>query len=286
MRHYRRRIRNTLGQLIGVQGDLQICWTPEIPVIYVSNPKSGCSTFKHSLKAAQAEAYRRSSRAFKHADDPHVGDDCLRRDWLPPLACRQRYVISCVRNPFTRALSGFLDKVNRGDAVRLPEFRYRHLDAFEAYLGALARREPRDTNSHFRAQHFNLDVPRITYDAIFYLENLAPLTRFLSQICPDFKLETRAPHARGANAKLRQHYTGKTVDLVREIFARDFELFGYSDDLDETDAAPAKMIAAGELVPDEAREAKDLPPPCRAAMRGTAFERALRYRRLIDLRLI
>jgi len=286
MRHYRHWVRNALGQLAGVQGDLQIWWTPEIPVIYVSNPKSGCSTIKDSLKAAQAEAYHRSNFHFQRADDAHIGDDCLKNDGLSPRACRQRYVISCVRNPFTRALSGFLDKVNHPDAPLWREFGYRRFDDFETYLRALAKLEPRDTNSHFRAQHINLDCPRIVYDAIFFLENLPPLARYLSQICPDFKLKTRAPHARGANAKLRQHYTGQTIELVREIFARDFELFGYSDSLDETDAAPGKMIAAGELVPDGAEEAQDLPPPWRSAAPGTAFERALRYRRLIDMRLI
>ena len=44
---------------MGVQGDLQIWWTPELPIIYVSNPKSGCSTIKNSLKQAQAAYYLR-----------------------------------------------------------------------------------------------------------------------------------------------------------------------------------------------------------------------------------
>ena len=77
MRHYRRWVRNAVGQLVGVQGDLQIWWAPEIPIVYLSNPKSGCSTIKHSLKAAQADVYHRSGRDFERTDDPHIGDDCL-----------------------------------------------------------------------------------------------------------------------------------------------------------------------------------------------------------------
>jgi hypothetical protein len=48
----RRWMRNLVSDLFGVQGDMNILWTPHIPVIYVNNPKSGCSTIKHSLKEA------------------------------------------------------------------------------------------------------------------------------------------------------------------------------------------------------------------------------------------
>jgi hypothetical protein len=284
MRHHRRWIRNALGEWAGVQADLQIWWTPEIPIVYISNPKCGCSTIKHSLRSAQAAAYRRIGRNFERIDDPHRNDDCLRKDWLSPRECRQRYIISCVRNPFTRALSGFLDKVNRPDTALLREFEYRRLDSFEAYLEVLSKLNLRDTNGHFRPQHINLDYPRIAYDSIFFLENLEPLTRFLSCVSPGFQLERNAPHASGANAKLRAYYTDTAVAMVREIFARDFELFGYSDNLEDAETAPGEMITADGLITQEAAMPKPREP--RHARSGMAFERALRYRRLIDMHLI
>jgi hypothetical protein len=237
------------------------------------------------LKAAQADAYRRSGRDFERTDDPHIGDDCLRKDWLPPRACRERYVISCVRNPFTRALSGFLDKVTHPTTPVLREFGYRRIDDFETYLRVIAKLEARDMNGHFRAQHINLDYPRIAYDAIFYLENLAPLKRLLSQVCPGFELERNAPHARGANSKLSEYYTDEAIELVRENFARDFELFGYSNSLDDVAEAPGEMITADGLANRKAALPELPSEPCHASP-GMAFERALRYRRLIDLRLI
>jgi Sulfotransferase family len=284
MRHYRRVIRNALGQWVGVQGDLQIWWTPEIPVVYISNPKSGCSTIKHSLRAAQAGAYQCTGRAFERTEDPHCGDDCLRKDGLPPRACRSRYVISCVRNPFTRALSGFLDKVSHPETPLLREFGYRRLDDFETYLQSLTKLNHRDANGHFRPQHINLDYPRIAYDAIFFLENLAPLTRFLSRVSHGFRLERNAPHARGATAKLRTYYTDAAVAMVREIFARDFQLFGYSDKLADAEDAPGEMIVAGGVVADDAAVPRPRIP--RHATPGMAFERALHYRRLTEFRLI
>jgi hypothetical protein len=285
IRHARRRLRNFLARLVGVQADLQIWWTPDFPVVYISNPKCGCSTVKHSLKAAQAQVYARSGRTFVRAEDPHIKDDCLRLSWLAPRACRQRYLISTVRNPFTRALSGFLDKVGRPGTVLLPEFGYRRVDDFESYLQALARCDPINTNSHFRPQHVNLDYPRVGYDGIFFLENLSALPHYLSTICPEFQLETFAPHSRGARSKLAEHYTDRAVDLVRDIFAKDFELFGYSRDLEDADAAPGEMIASGWLQPARA-ETLGWPPRPQHATPGTPFEKTLRYRRLVDMHLI
>jgi Sulfotransferase family len=285
MRNNRRRVRNFVGELIGVQGDLQIWWTPQLPIVYIANPKSGCTTVKHSLKLAEASRFERTGEDYTRVDCPHTPDDCLRRDFLAPKACRERYVISCVRNPFSRALSGFLDKVTRPGTRLHPEMGHRHLDSFEEYLEALMQGNPRDTNPHFRAQHYNLDYPRIDYDAIFFLEDLSPLSEYIAHIAPEFSVERRSRHARGARDKLAKYYTDKSVDMVRELFARDFELFGYSDALEDAGAAPAAMIVDERLVPAPASK-QPVPAGPRHARPGTVFETTLRYRRLVDLRII
>lgn len=270
--------------MVGVQGDMQICWTPDLPVVYITNQKSGCSTIKQSLKKAQATAFERSGMAF-NPFDPHVADDCLRREGLTPAACRERYVISCVRNPFTRALSGYLDKVNRRGAMQFPELKGQKVDSFEDYLTILTRYAPAYMNPHFRPQHINLDHPRIKYDAIFFLENLGALSRYLVRIYPDFELATHAPHSRRAADKLHKHYTDKAVDLVRSFFAQDFALFGYSDDIETAGKAPGEMIVADALQIVEADPSEDLSPPHHATP-GLGFEATLRYRRLVDMGLL
>ena len=60
MRTARRWLRNGVAKTLKVNGNLQLWWTPELPIIYVSNPKAGCSTIKNSLKQAQADDYVRS----------------------------------------------------------------------------------------------------------------------------------------------------------------------------------------------------------------------------------
>lgn len=282
IRDVRRRIRVVVGHLVGIQGDLQVWWTPELPFVYVANPKAGTSSIQHSLKQAQANAYGRARGNYARSLDPHVADDCLRHDGMLPHGRCGRFLISCVRNPFTRALSAYLDKVAAPDARPYLELRNKRVRSFEDHLRALKDCNPKLLNPHFRAQHYNLDYARIAYDAVFYLENAAAIERFISQITHAFKMQRYAPHSRAADEKLVAHYNERALDLVRDLYAKDFARFGYSQALDDARAAPGEMIADGRIVP---RGTEFAPRPPRQSL-SSALRNALHFRRLVDWRLL
>ncbi|MES1179917.1 MAG: sulfotransferase family 2 domain-containing protein, partial [Hyphomicrobium sp.] len=248
-----------------------------------ANPKAGTSSIQHSLKQAQARAYDQAGRHYTRSTDPHVGDDCLRHDGSLPGSCNPRFVVSCVRNPFTRSLSAYLDKVRTPGARPYSEFRNKRVRNFEDHLRALQDCNPKLLNPHFRPQHFNLDYPRIAYDAIFYLENPEAIERFVSRICGTFKMERYAPHSRGAAELLLAHYNERALRLVRELYARDFELFGYGQALENACAAPGDMIAGTRLLPCGMGP---VPRSPRQSTPSTALKRALRIRRLVDRHLL
>jgi len=281
----RRWLRNVVSDLFDVQGDMTIFWTPHEPIIYVNNPKSGCSTIKHSLKAAEAREYEKAGKDFKRSKSPHAEDDCLKRRGLRISKCSRRYIISCVRNPYTRALSCYLDKIARKRPATLRDLRNRRVESFEQYLIELTRLDPRDMDPHFRPQHINLNFPNIAYDRVFFLENTNPLNRFLVQLSPGFQLETFAPHSHSSNARIRSHYTDRSAELVRSIYANDFLSFGYSKDLDDVDFSPAEFIANNRLVSASDLRPDEAPRSGRAASCRT-FQATLRYRQLIELHLI
>ena len=129
---------------------------------------------------------------------------------------RARLLISCVRNPYTRALSGYLDMVRGNNAVQYPELRKGPPASFIEHLETLSVMRPEMMNSHFRPQHINLDVPNITYDATFFLENIAALPQVLRNQLGGFDLKTFAPHARGASAEMESQYSARAVDLVQQ----------------------------------------------------------------------
>ena len=277
----RRWIRRRVAQTLGLQGDLQICWAPQLPIIYISNAKSGCSTIKNSLKHAQANFYTNNNiRDFRRESDPHVSDDCLRSLGVPIGSCRARYVISSVRNPYARALSGYLDMVEGRHLGQYPELRSKSTARFEDHLQALASRPPRMLNVHFRPQHLNIGAPHIPYDAIFFLENIATMTAVLARPLGGFSLHTYAPHARSAGSRLMSYYSQRAVELVQQIYARDFQVFNYSTDISESSRSPGAYLGLRGVV----RRGAD--PLCEPEAGVSALIPIVRFQRLIEMRLI
>ena len=273
-----------ISDSMGVLANNKLIWTPDVPIVYVDNPKCGSSTIKNSLKRAQAAEYSCAGVPFRLAENPHKADDCLKTRGLCADVCNDRFLISCVRNPFTRALSGYLDKVGSRPRLKYyPELRGHTVGSFEQHLLAIKDYPRRKLNYHLRPQHLNLDFPTIGYDAIFYLENIPALSRFLSDISPELKIETYAPHSRSALSKLHEHYTDRAIELVRTIYAKDFQLFGYNTRLEDIECVPGDYIVDRHIRTFE-RNGPDAPldRPARIA-RCEAFATTIRYHKLVDM---
>ncbi len=60
----RRRVRGIILDTTGVCADNKLLWAPDLPIVYIDNPKSGSATIKHSLKQAQAAEYMRAGIAL------------------------------------------------------------------------------------------------------------------------------------------------------------------------------------------------------------------------------
>lgn len=285
MKPSKRILRRVISDVMGVNAHNKLIWAPDVPIVYIDNPKCGSTTIKNTLKQAQANLFAARGQKFKRRDDPHKADDCLKFRGLRLKDCRQRYVISCVRNPFTRALSGFLDKVATRDPRYFPELRSRRVQTFEEHLLAVSEYPAKQLNFHFRPQHLNLDFPNLDYDGVFYLENLAVFSDFCHAVAPQLMLETSAPHSRGAGnrSKLREHYSARAVELVRKIYAKDFALFGYSQRLDETDQVPGQCIVSNRIIPMGTDFSDALGGEPRNADIQTAYQTTVRYHRLVDL---
>lgn len=241
MRTARRWLRRWFASALGLRGHVDIWWTPQLPIVYVNNPKCGCSTVKNSLKQAQAARFRSDGRhVFELRADPHAADDCLKRFGISDLVRGDtRFVISSARNPYTRILSAYLDKIVNGDIRKFPELGSRRPESFELFLDVLGRSDPSTLDPHFCPQYINLGLPDVTYDAIFYLENIGNLKQALGQTIGDFQIETYAPHSRGAKQNLQAFYTPRAIELVQGLYAEDFAYLCYSKDISHATGAPA-----------------------------------------------
>lgn len=284
MTTYRRAVRDTVGKLLGAQNDLTLVWATNLPIIYVNNPKCGCSTIKRSLRSAQISLPHIAEQPA--VAGPHEADHLLKHKGLPPRASRGRFVISCVRNPFTRALSGYLDKIHGREFDEYRVLHKRPVRDFEDHLQALTGYVPQKMEPHLRPQHLNLNFPDLRYDALFYLEDLQPFQRFLTRFAPDFVIESFRAHATDASSKLRQFYTPRALDLVRDIYREDFKLFGYGQSLDNVSTAPGEVIVGDTPVADVSSALKARLAKPRERGRFNALERTLYCHRLAEMKII
>jgi hypothetical protein len=130
-------------------------------VIYLNNPKSGCTTVKTGLwLALQGQA-------------PPLGSPLVHTTVNSPLskaltdadAARRAFVFSFERNPLQRLVSAYLDKVvARRDSI-WTEFATRfgadpvQAPSFDGFVEVLSGVPPELQNPHWRAQHLNILYP-------------------------------------------------------------------------------------------------------------------------------
>jgi len=211
--------------------------SPEGGFLYVPSQKCGCTTVMRTLLGIERLQGRTSldpetlSGSSLHNDTGlAVGVQGNVADALDSVLA-----FSVVRNPYTRALSAFLDKIRPGfDPFVTRQFE-RRFDCraadvgFRDFLGCLRSEVPERLNPHWRPSFMNLGIGEMRYDYIAKLEDMDSLfTEVFQRLHPGLEgVRSYISHARGAGAKLREFYDEDCIALVNEIYAADFDTFGY-----------------------------------------------------------
>lgn len=252
-------------------------------VAYFETPKVACTSIKKFLQDKVAGAPRELERK---------GDVHNRKESpIPPLLERSAEEIqsvffgevkriSFVRNPYTRLLSGYLDKI-----VINPWERDRHLKklGFEQsdrptlleVLQALREQPDRSRDIHFASQSRLLLAGDIAFSFIGRFETFAAdFAKMKQDFYEDPSTDDFAAfgkhHASRANEKVMEHFGEAEIALAQTIYAADFELLGYSTDLERANEAPTSrpdlrpslemvLVRLGlpRLDPDHAQEFRD-----------------------------
>lgn len=149
---------------------------------------------------------------------------------------------SMVRNPYTRILASYLDKVGRDRFVwpsfarrfSIPESCTQDDFSFGDFLRAIDREPDELLDPRFRPQYLNLLMPLVQLHLIGFIEAPESVSEFLQET-RGIKLG-RHPKAETHSAQLLQkYYSDELAGLVRERFSTDFETFGYSADIAHAD---------------------------------------------------
>ncbi|WP_367985497.1 sulfotransferase family 2 domain-containing protein [Spiribacter pallidus] len=248
--------------------------------IFVSVPKSGGNSIRAALircesrlldngRLPEYSAGLESEYFYRYNMDLRI---------VPSLIAgvRRGPVVSMVRNPFSRALSAYHEKIvktyrmlegdpqvpleKKGQRIR----RLRELNlpldrkvSFEEFLEALKDMPLEMADQHFAPQSYLIGFGRIRYDFIGHLERYEQdMGRLSSVLFGDSSLWREEVgrsenknvlnyHGGGSIENIMEQYSARSVDLVREYYAGDFAAFGYSLDLAAAVDAPPPIEVEG-----------------------------------------
>lgn len=212
--------------------------------LFVQTPKVASSTLKKNLIALELAGTKIDPQQVGlHPDilrSVHIKPYQLPGGLLRAVMMNADYTRFCfVRNPFSRVLSAFLDKIVRCEAEGIVFRRSNEMadDApleFARFIDLLFAQKDNSQNwdPHWRPQFDLLRPDLINYELIGRLEtfdeDFAKLNEMLGGILGD--AVTATPHKTGATDQMAAHYTPELSQAVAEIYAQDFETFDYATD--------------------------------------------------------
>lgn len=211
--------------------------------VFVEVPKAGCSVVKRVLQHSEVRgegidpAASVHDRSLSPLQAPISGGFDLDEVYGRP---SPYFRFSFVRNPYTRALSCYLEKIAGEQWLRekrLPDLGFAPDEdvSFVEFLRRVEQQPPRQMDIHWAPQHFLLSLDRVAYDFLGRFEQFQPdLARVIERLgleVPASLPLQRTAHATGAGQRLEQHYDAEAVELVRHIYRQDFDRLGYGDDL-------------------------------------------------------
>jgi len=208
--------------------------------VYFETPKVACSTIKKTLQKLEIDDSDQTLSDNVH--DKKTSPLLSPMQLINPIShhLQSHFTFSFVRNPYSRILSCYLDKIvgNQWEKnIRLPKLGYESTAnlSFEDFLQAVKKFEYRDFDIHWMPQSVLLSSEKIDLDFIGKQETFdKDFSTVLAKIKGDANLkqeiicETR--HSVGANQKLMKFLNRQTIELIREIYYDDFKNYAYGFD--------------------------------------------------------
>lgn len=225
--------------------------SPKFRYVYIDNPKTGCS----SLKSALVELEMRNCPSaldwydWKVFHDRSVSplkrlNDHLWGGTLQSLVSQKYRFITFVRNPYSRLLSCYRDKIlgnkphksailqRLGRADQAPDT----MVSFDDFILAVTGQSDREMDPHWRVQSSQILYDIVNYHFIGRFESYGSHFRecfFRLGIQETDIPQLRHLHRTQPNAPepYDKYYTKKLQNLVYERYRKDFENFDYAYEL-------------------------------------------------------
>jgi hypothetical protein len=214
---------------------------------YVEVPKAGCGTMKATLGGLEAARLNQGfvDRVQERPHDrtratPFVKPFQLPPDQLEEVLSDSRFTrFTVVRDPATRVLSAYLEKIRQGlkqsaAVVDALEVRLGHrIDAsditFEQFLNVVESQSIKEQDPHWRVQSAHIGLGTIDYDAIIHLEDLDRSWEQIGDLigAPDVQEQFYCRTATHAATHTAEYFTPELQIQTSRIYAADYDAFGY-----------------------------------------------------------
>jgi len=207
-------------------------------VLYFEVPKTGCTAVKLAMQHVERP-------------DKHPGPTEVHNRKTSPLALISQldlppgeifrgpryYRFTFVRNPYSRVLSGYLDKIVKNEWERK-----RHLPAlgfpqgshptFLEFLERIKTIPVGKMDVHWMPQSTILNPDYVKFDDIFRFETFSDdfemVKNRLKISRSNWSIGAAGTHHRtNASELLSDFYSDREIEIVNQLYAKDFEVFGY-----------------------------------------------------------
>jgi hypothetical protein len=216
--------------------------------VYVEVPKAGCGTMKATLGGMEAARLNPGfvERVQANPHDRMKATPFVKPFQLPPamleevLAGPKFRRFTVVRDPATRVLSGYLEKILQGlkqsepIVTALTELTGEAIAAqditFSQFLDVVQYQTPREQDPHWRIQTAHLNIGVINYDAIIHLEQLDQSWSTIAELTgvADLQEQFFCRNATHAGSRASDMYTPELREQVARMYASDYAAFGYT----------------------------------------------------------
>ena len=215
--------------------------------VYVEVPKAGCGTMKATLGGLEAARLSRQAveRVQENPHDRSRATPFVKPYQLPPdlledaFRSRKWKRFTVVREPASRLLSGYLEKIRqglkqsgpilealreRGDAPAIAQE-----ISFAQFVDVVSSTPSRDQDPHWRRQSDHLGLGIIDYDAVIHLEELDRSWDTVARLTgvPDLQEEFYCRNSTGAGSRIDDFYTPELLITVGKAYAHDYGELGY-----------------------------------------------------------
>jgi hypothetical protein len=227
--------------------------SPRYKYIYVDNPKTGCSSLKSALVEFELQGAQTDLDCYdwKVFHDPIASP--LKRvtrlnTWKPLsfLVADGYQFITFVRNPYTRLLSCYRDKILKNRPQKLQVLRLlkhptkdiERMISFDEFVKAVVKQSDSEMNPHWRVQTTQILYRIFNYSFIgrfeSYENDFVRLFESISNSGAAIPAQRHLNRTReGKREGCRDYYTKELQDLVYERYKEDFSNFGYKYKLPE-----------------------------------------------------